>query len=119
MTLVLAYSRRRPMRYRDERFHCPRCKKSVEVERAHPIWKRLKVGWWAGTAVIAVLTPIIAADVFIMSPMAIAFLMGGSTIMRFAKQPPSCRRCQLALEIEEAPTGPVLRRQPKGPPASF
>lgn len=106
------------MRYRDERVHCPRCKKSVEVERAHPIWKRLKMGWWFGTAIIAVLTPIIAADVFFLSPLAIAFLLGGSTIMRYAKQPPSCRRCQLALEIEVEPTGPILR-QTKGPPASF
>ena len=107
------------MRYRDERADCPRCERSVEVERAHPIWKRLKVGWWIGTALIAVATPIIAADVFLMSRMAIAFLLGGSTIMRYAKQAPSCRRCQLVLHIEEAPTGPIVRPQAKGPPASF
>lgn len=107
------------MRYRDERADCPRCKKSVEVDRAHPVWKRLKVVWWMGTAGIAVLAPVIAADVFIMSPMAIAFLMGGSTIMRYAKQPPSCRRCQLALKIETEPVGPIVRAASKSPPASF
>ena len=91
----------------------------MEVERAHPVWKRLKVVWWVGTGVIAVLTPIIAADVFFMSPMAIAFLMGGSTIMRYAKQPPSCRRCQLALKIDTQPAGPIVRAAAKSPPVSF
>lgn len=107
------------MRYRDERANCPRCKKSVEVERSHPIWRRLKIGWWVGAAVIAVLTPVIAADVFVLSPMAIAFLLSGSTIMRYAKQPPSCRRCQLELTIDTAPSGPIVRQQQKPPPASF
>jgi hypothetical protein len=107
------------MRYRDERADCPRCKKSVEVDRAHPIWKRLKTGWWIGTGTIAVLAPVIAADVFILSPLAIAFLLGGSTITRQAKQAPSCRRCQLALEIETEPTGPIVRPRAKSPPTSF
>ena len=106
------------MRYRDERAHCPRCDESVEVERAHPIWKQLKIGWWVGAVIIGFLTPVIAADVLFMSPMAIAFLLGGSTIMRHAKEAPSCRRCQLALAIEVEPTGPIVREQSKRP-ASF
>lgn len=64
-------------------------------------WVHARRVWVASVVGLCMITPIVATDVLVMTPMALALLMGGGTLNTLAEQVPRCRRCQ--LEISPSP----------------
>ncbi len=84
------------------RAHCRRCKGEVEVEVPWRGWVHARRVWIASVVGLCVITPVVAADAIIMTPMALALLMGGGALNERAEQVPRCRRCQLEIALEPA-----------------
>ncbi|MEM7604860.1 MAG: hypothetical protein AAF411_05830 [Myxococcota bacterium] len=73
--------------------YCGRCDAVVPVDRPHPGWRTAKKVWFVIAAGCAVVTPVIAADAFFLTPLVVAFLMGGGYIDEQSERAATCRVC--------------------------
>ncbi len=104
MSLTLRSRARRLFASRPTKAPCPRCAREVVVVWPHPAWRTAKWIWIVVAAAIAVITPIVAADAFFLTPLVLAFLMGGGAVMEYAEAPPRCQRCAYPLDTpQDAP----------------
>ncbi len=75
---------------------CPRCYCQEQVVRPWSGYRIARVLWWCGLAVIVSLAPILASDIFVMTPLTVMFLFAGGPLLGLAKEQPTCRVCGLA-----------------------
>lgn len=77
---------------------CRRCAREVRVNKPSRFWNVAKYTWYVVTGILMALTPIIAAEATVLTPLAVMFLGAGGYVIDKSKEPPRCRRCLLALE---------------------
>lgn len=82
------------------RGHCVRCDREVDVEVPWVGWQYAKRVWVVSVVFMAIITPVIAADALFLSPLALAFLMGGGALNERAEEVPRCRRCQREISTD-------------------
>lgn len=94
--------------------YCRRCDDVVRVVSPWGGWKRARLGWGVGVAVLLCTIPVWAADYCIMIPSSFAYLTAGSVLFRLANELPSCSVC--SLEIADDPrAGTGVRPRPPTP----
>jgi hypothetical protein len=72
---------------------CSRCAGPVEASWPWPGWGRLRKLWFGGLGVIGLLSPILMADVAVMLPSAMMFVVAIGPINALARIKPTCLRC--------------------------
>lgn len=98
---------------------CPRCHSLEPVTRPWAGFRLVRVLWIAGLCVMLALAPVLASDLFVMTPLSVLYLFAGGPVMGLARLRPACSNCGLERPrpgFNEAPCRPV-RSLPSPPRA--
>lgn len=74
---------------------CPRCHSQEPVTRPWAGFRLVRVLWIGGLCVILALAPVLASDLFVMTPLSVLYLFAGGPVMGLARLRPACINCGL------------------------
>ena len=94
--------------------YCRRCDDVVRVVSPWDGWKRVRIAWGMGAAVLFCTIPFWASDFCIMIPSSFAYLLAGSVLFRLANERPICSVCSLEIALP-AHGGTGVRARPAAP----
>lgn len=73
--------------------YCGRCTRDVVPVTAWPGFRWVKRAWYAGVLLVALLMPIILAEITVLLPMALVFAMAAGPVHSLAAQRSTCSEC--------------------------